>query len=362
MKHTLFFLFRFSFLIALLGVLIYLGSVNRVSEVYIDLVATKISCDVSEEAEDLVYGIQVDSLQLRNCNLKLKLSKIVGAGSRPVTTESGILEVTKRDSDLDSEVNLSKQGQMLLKQLSIPAFTHVDVVKDSNTIRLELTTDPNATEAYRGKIDAGGGFLFTGRNVELSALDRYLDYDTLSISTHRIVRNLTFEANAAKMTLVLYLSPVKVDIYEIIDNQFISNISFVETDRSRRQHRETSTIKGGNVQIAGVDMFNKRFLLKEETLEENDFLDIDDSDEYFLSSMSVTDEGFRIAISSEAATELEKGKRIRLLRSLLPSMLDFIVAEPSKKTFWGILVFVLAQFTVFRRTLTAYFTKDKTTP
>ena len=353
-------LFRFLPFIILIGILIYLGSVNSISEVYIDLISTKMSFVIEEETDELISNISVDSLQLRNSDLKLRLGKIFNILSeKDISTSIKQLHITRNDETVDSQIELSRQNRMVVKNLSVPIFARIDVIKEDSTIRIELLANSNLSEKSKGKIYVGGTFLFTGRNIKISGLNQYSDYDLLSISTHRIYKSVTFVANDKNVTIILYMPSDEVNISKIIKNLYVRNISFVETDHSKRKNKEKSTILSGSIQIAGIDFFGKRFLIKEERLDKNDFLDIADRDEYFISSVSLAEQGFKISISSEEATELEKGKRIRLLRSIFPSMLDFIIAEPSKKTFWTILVFVLTQFTILRKTLKRYFKKDK---
>jgi len=351
MKRLLTVLIRFLPVIILFGLLIYLKSINSVSEVYIDLVSTKTSFDIAEQTDELMSSISVDSLQLRNCDLKLKLGKIFDALGRPVMPARNEFRVTRNDTTVDSEIHLSKLGRMLLRNLRVPRLSKIDIIREHNAMRIEFTRDSTATDNFRGEIDVGRSFRFASRNVKLSGGQQYSDYALLSISPHPILKKLMFEANGAGMTVILYLSPGEAIFSEIIKNLFVKNVSFVEIDDSKRKSNEESTILSGDVQIAGIDFFNKRFLLKEEKLAQSDFLDIADDDEYFISSLSLTENALQLSMFCEQATELEKGKRIRLLRSIFPSLLDFVIAEPTKKTFWTILVFVLAQISLFQKVL-----------
>lgn len=368
MKKLLSISFRFSPFIVLFGIMIYLRAINSVSEVYIDLVASKMSFVISEERDELISAdLPVDSLQLRNCNLKLKLGTILDSENQKVMPASRDLYIAREDRSDDSEIHLSKQNYlskpnyMLLKNLHVPAFSQVDLIRENETIRIELTHRANSGEKIRGEIDADGKFLFNGRNVKLEGMNQYSKYDVLAISTHSIFKKLIFDADTDNITMILSVSRDEEIISEIFKNLDATNVSLVEIDRTRRKNRETSTVLSGDIQIAGTDFFNKRFLLKEEKLAWNDFIDIADNDQYFISSVSLTENAFKISMSCEEATELKTGKRIRLLRSIFPSLLEFLIAEPSNKTFWTILAFVLTQFSFLPRTLRSYFLKGKST-
>jgi hypothetical protein len=359
MKKFLYPLLRFSPLIILLVILIYLGSVNSVSEVYIDLISTKISFVIEEETDNLISRISADSIQLRNSDLKLRPGKIFNLqNEKNIFSPIKQLHIFRNDQSKDSQIDIVKQNQMAVENLRVPVFTQVDIIKEANTIRIDLLTSSNMSENCKGKIDVDGIFLFSGNNIKSPELDQSLIGEHLSISTHPIYNSVKFEANDNYMITIMWLPPEEVKLSEMVKNLNVSNISFVKTDLSKRKYREESAILSGNIQIAGIGFFGKRFLLKEERLDKRDFLDVNDGDLYFISSVSLVEEGFKISISSEEATELEKGKRIILLRSIFPSMLDFIITEPSKNTLWTILIFVLTQLAVLRKTLSKYFKKD----
>ncbi|RLC21159.1 MAG: hypothetical protein DRI57_03025 [Deltaproteobacteria bacterium] len=338
---------RFLPLAALIGILFYLGSINVASEVYIDLVSAQMSFDIAEHTDELIASVPLDSIQIFNCDLKLKLGKILNNSA--VISERGSLRITGTDQEAYSQISPTGKSHLLFKKLEVPAGAKIEISKGLNYLQIELSASSGNQGKIRGELNTGGEFLFSGRNIQLDENNILSDTDILTISTHRFYKTLFFEANDPGITLILHVSPDNMaEMEDIIKDMFVKNISFVTINQSRRRNRQESSIRSGQIQIASADFFKKRFLLKQEELEDSDFLDIADEDQYFINFVKWEEKGFKISMFGEASTDLKKGRRVRLLRSISPSMLDFIMAEPSNKTLWAILVFILTQFATLR--------------
>lgn len=343
---------RFLPLIIVLVILVYLESINSTSEVYIDLVAEQIRFDTTNQNEnrsstELITGILVDSLQLFNCNMEIGSKEILDHNGNYVKRGSGIVNITKKYKENSSQLRLIKFKRLYLKSLLVPDNSNISISKEDNLVTLSIMAGENSgkpNNTIYGTIGVGEKFFLSGENIVLSDLSNYSDYESFTIATRKLFPNISFQGNDRIIILQFYFSEKQIEETSLLlENLLGKNLSFAIIEKAKKKDRVNSTIINGKIQIAGIDFFGKQFLIKEEMLEESDFLHIPSEEEYFVDYIKLDDKGLKISLWNEKANELEKGKRRRLTRSIFPSVLDFIIEEPSKKTVWVIFIFLLTQ-------------------
>jgi len=350
MKKILKILKSFLPLIIILCVMIYLGLINRVSEVYLDLQSTTMNFVLAENIDNFISMCPIDSVKIFNCNVKFKYENI-GFNVKKNTFMPKQLNVLKRNEHLSSEIILSNTTEMVLEKLRIPIFSKISIMKENIGFRIEITLPSSNSKDFKGEININDNFLFQGKNVTIESLNNYSDYLTLNVTPHRLFKNIIFESNANSVILLIYSKLENKDDFTILQNLFVNNIGFSKINLSRRKNMEESSIISGNIHIAAIDFFKKRFLFKEKSIVNNDFLECAYNDEYFINFIELKDNSLDISVSCEKASELKMGRRVGLLRSILPSVLEFLMVEPTKKTFWTILIFILTQLSLIKNHL-----------
>jgi hypothetical protein len=338
--------------LVLLVMLFYLGSVNSTCEVYIDLVSNRFRFQVarsiySTRLVELMTNLPVNGVQLVNCNLEVyptELQKEEGSVRRDGL---GMTKVGRRAKEVSSQIIIERSKNLLFRSLSVPAGSHIAITNAESVITLSISQAGNAASqgaAIHGKIGVGDGFILSGKNIQFSDLDNYHDYELVEVATHKRRPNVAFWGDGEEVVLQFFLTESHGERWDtMIENVVASNIAFTIIEKAERRDRNRSGVKSGTIQIGGVDLFRKRFLIKEQAVSELEFVDIPDNEEYLIDFVRVNNEGLVISLFSERARDIKMGKRNRLVRSIFPSMLDFIVAEPSKKTVWAIFIFVVTQ-------------------
>ncbi|UCD38365.1 MAG: hypothetical protein JSW54_02480 [Fidelibacterota bacterium] len=343
---------RFLPILLLILILGFLGSINSRSEVYIDLSTDRMRFKAGVQSPDqpsieLMTGVLLDSLQLFNCSLELFAQDVQDSHGRSLKGASPFVEISRTTGKERSQIILSKIESLHLKSLFIPQNATVRLSKDDDYITVTIEVDdftPSASRSLYGTIGVGGRFFLSGRNILLGGAGALEDYELITITTKERRHNIGFYANDEKMVLQLCIPASRMEnSVPLIERLSADSISFATIEESRRRDRVISGIKGGKIQIAGIDFFGRLFLIKEVMLEQTDFLRIPAVEEYCIDHVEYDKEGLEVSLWNDSANELEKGKRSQLARSVFPSILEFVVAEPSKKTVWVIFVFLFTQ-------------------
>ena len=326
--------------LALLIILIYLGFVNKTSDVDIELTADRIQFDIHIDnsfTTNLFSNISLDSLDLSNCTLIMEPKDVREKLSGLAIKTKYFSKIIRKPKEENSQLSIDKFRKLKLKKLCLSNASHVGLTKDKKLLTVRVEDRSNSpTSAIYGDINVGERFSFSGRNIELNGGKKYPDKTEFDVFTKNLKQEITFVKHDKSITLQL-------DFHVLLENVIASNISFSALEEARKNNRKRSTIKSGNIQITRVDLFKKLFLIKEDNLKEFEFLDIPDDELYFIEYIVLCEDGLKISLFKEDAHELRKGKQVRLLRSIFPSVLDFIIQEPSKKTIWVIFIFVVSQ-------------------
>lgn len=334
-------------ILILILILLYLGHSNISSEVYLDVKTKAFTFSNTEDVEALISKLAVDSVQLVDCNLHFRAKQIMDMKNIDIAA-------VVRDRGIGGDIFIKNNGSMLFKDLSVPKDSDIYLERDGNSIdlRVNLVLDSLGSQpesSIHGEIYVGDSFTFTTQNIQIRGLEEQnIEHIPVEVLTSRRSRNITFESrHSAKIKLFINKKIMK-DFDDILRDKFINNISFIITDETKRKNKEMSTVLAADVEIAGTDFFGKQFLLKKHRVEKSDFLLIPNSDEYYVDGVYLDKAEFLVEISCEEAHDLRTGRRVRLLYSVFPSFLDFIMAEPSKKTIWTILLFIITQTTALR--------------
>ncbi len=335
-------LFRLSPVLLLILILLYLGRSNISSEVYLDVETKTLTFSNAEDVESLITRLTVDSILFIDCDLHFRAKQVLDFTNEDISLIAG-------DNGISRQILVKNKGSILFKDLALTENSKIYLEAGDSYIDIQFKPPLDSTSReinyfVSGEIHVGDSFTFMGQNVQFQQLTaQNIDLKPIEVIPSRRSRNITYRSSQdAKIRL--YLSKEIMKSYEyIMGDKFVNNISFITSDETKRKNKERSTILSADVEIAGTDFFGKQFLLKKHKVEENEFLLIPRKNEYYIDGLSLHDSIFRLEISCEDANDLQTGRRYNLLYSIFPSLLDFIVAEPSKKTIWTILVFVTTQ-------------------
>lgn len=346
----------------ILPVLFVLGHVNKTAEVYLDLSTTAIAFTTSDETRDAALRIRADSIQLYDAELRTRNAVVTAFDDRSPQTVTPFV-VGRRDVGRDSHISLHSTGGVVISALTIPVGARIAVAAyQNNTVELRIEVDSQAPIELGGVITVGDVVSLAGRNIQIGELGFPPDYQAVDVALGRLSRSVAFTPLDTSFVLTIYAStePESVHLFE---DMFVSQLTFMTLDLTKRVHRERSEILKGTVQIAGTDLFGKRFFLHEEAIDSAAFVIIPaDADRYYVSTVNHTGDALWASLSSDAATEVAVGKRLALTRSVTPSVLDVMVQEPSKRTLWTVLTFLVTQLALLRgvvRGLSVHRGRDK---
>lgn len=341
-------------LLILFIILVYLGFVNSTSEVYIDLLSKQFRFNVaSEKLIKFNIGLPITALQLFNCSLDTYPKELTVKNKTIQIQKVGMTKISKSDEELSSQIKIEKENNCYLRSLNVPAGTKISITKESNVLTLSISqptiTSDQSSEIF-GIIGVGDSFMLSGRNIHLTSLETYSDYEQLQITTQKRYPNIAFISENKEIVLQLTLPESDPDgLATLLENFPARNIAFTIIERARMSDRVRSGIKSGAIQFAGINIFRKRFMIKEQIINESEFVDIPNEEVYFVDFIKLNNKGLKISLFSDAAQDIRTGKRSRLVRSISPSMLDVIISEPSKNTVWAIFIFLVTQAAFFSK-------------
>ena len=294
-------LIRFSPILLLVLMLFILGRINKSSEVYLEVETSAVTFSNAEDVTSLIEKLTVDSVLLIGCGLEFRAKHLMDLSNVDVS----ILAKTAR-----GEVLLRNTRSILFKDLQINKNSEIALEVNHDYIDLKFqppldTGDEQFSSYMNGEINPGDSFSFTGQNMQMSGnpeLD--INGQSIEVVTSPLYGNIRYEASG-EARIRLYLQQNVNTLEEsLIQDTFVNNVSFISKDMTKRKSLEQSTIQSADVEIMGRDFFGKQFLLKKYNVEKNDFLLLQDNDEYIIDGLSIIAGVIHMKISCNGATDL----------------------------------------------------------
>jgi hypothetical protein len=342
-----------------LMILVVLHIRNATTEVYIDVVSSKFGFDVIGPADasgavDLVSNLPVVSLQVTGASVIFAPTTVATASGALAWPRRREATVKPLDPGLPARVRFDRASSLQLRSLTVPAGSRVVLSREEDVVHLTVTPPEGAdVQLPYGRLGLSDTLTISGQNVSIEGLQTPIDREVLAVTIDPRSRAAAFAGEGGALGLQLALGDDADERWgAMLGNLNAQRVRFQVVDRALTGvDRVRSGIVRGDVLIGGVDLLDRRFLLRTVELDQAEVLQLGTEDIYFVDAVELSDADLGVSLFSESASEIGTGKRSRFVRSVAPSVLDVIVAEPSKKTVWAALLFLLAQYGAIRKVL-----------